>query len=345
MKLLTGSFLLFSLLTLTSVTLLNPTPEGGPKYGKISGVSVVSPPNKVDDGWTQDVNGISAEWVSILPYGFSYQGKPQVNYNLSRQWWGETFSGMRALIQHAHNNDLKVMLKPMVWVMGGWVGDFEMKSEEDWLKWEKSYRGYILEAAQIAAEEKVEMICIGTEFKVASRKREKFWRQLAKDVRKIFPGAITYAANWDEYKDIRFWDAMDYIGLDAYFPLAQGKTPDVKALKAGWEDPYQKLKLLHKVYEKPILFTEFGYRSVDGCGWQQWELEGISYSSKVNLQAQINAYQAFFEQFWGEEWFAGVFLWQWYTNDARSGGERNSDYTPQNKPAEALIRSWFEKQM
>ena len=32
---------------------------------------------------------------------------------------------------------------------------------------------------------------------------------------------------------------------------------------------------------------------------------------------------------------------QWYTNDKRAGGTKNSDYTPQNKPAEKLISSYF----
>lgn len=339
MKHILGISLVLSVLLLTGFS-SSPT---GPIKEKIGGVSLVSPPNRVNDAWTGSVSRISADWVSLLPYGFSYSGAPEVIYNLDRQWWGERFDGMTELIRHAHDNGLKVMLKPMVWIMGGWVGGFDLKTEKEWAIWEETYSGYILESARIAAAENVEMFCLGTEFKIASNTREKFWRKLIKEVREIYPGKVTYAANWDEFEGVRFWDALDYVGLDAYFPLVEAQTPDVKSLRDGWAKPFKKIQLLHKIYGKPILFTEFGYRSIDNCGWKQWELEGTPYNQKINHQAQNNAYQAFFERFWDEEWFAGVFLWQWYTNDARAGGEGNSDYTIQNKPSEKLIRSWFNR--
>ena len=319
--------------------------SGGPTKGKICGVSVVSPYTRVTDRWTQDVAGMSAEWVSILPYAFSTQGDPEVDFDLKRQFWGEQFEGMRELVQQAHKNGLKVMLKPMVWVEGGWVGGFDFRKESDWLEWEANYRAYIMETARVAAEEKVEMLCVGTEFKIASAKREKFWRQLIRDIKKSYSGAITYAANWDEFTQVRFWDQVDYIGLDAYFPLVVAKTPKVQSMKKSWNQPHKQIQLLNKIYGKPILFTEFGYRSINNCSWRQWEIQDVPFDKFVNLQAQSNAYQAFFEQFWEEDWFAGVFIWQWYTNDARAGGENNSDYTPQNKPAEELIQSWFNRQL
>ncbi len=318
-------------------------PPSGPVKKRIGGVSLVSPPNRVDDGWTDHVSHISADWVSILPYGFSHEGSPGLIYNLDKQWWGERFEGMTELIRHAHDANLKVMLKPMVWIVGGWVGGYDLKTETKWATWESAYSQYILESACIAQAENVEMFCIGTEFKVASNSREKFWRELIKEVRKVYSGPITYAANWDEYEGIRFWDALDYIGLDAYFPLVEAKTPDIKSLRAGWSVPFKKIQLLNKIFGKPVLFTEFGYRSIDNCSWKQWELETTPYNQKINLQAQMNAYQAFFEQFWDQEWFAGVFFWNWYINDNRAGGNGNSDYTIQNKPTEKLVQSWFDK--
>jgi hypothetical protein len=59
------------------------------------------------------------------------------------------------------------------------------------------------------------------------------------------------------------------------------------------------------------------------------------------LQAQVNAYQAFFEVFWEQDWFAGVFFWQWYLHHEQAGGLKNSDFTPQNKPASDLMKFWF----
>lgn len=310
---------------------------------KIGGVSLVSPPNQVDVSWTNSVKEIQAGWVAILPYGFSYKGKPNVAYNTDRQWWGERFEGMTTLIRHAKSQGLKVMMKPMVWVVGSWPGGYDLQNEQEWAEWEASYSNYILETAEISQREGVDMFCIGTEFKIASQERESFWRKLAGQVRQKFKGPITYAANWDEYEKVRFWDALDYVGIDAYFPLQDKHTPDVDALVHKWKEPAQKLELLHKIYGKQVLFTEFGYRSIDRCAWNQWELDTEPSTKDVNLQGQMNAYSAFFESFWNKDWFAGMFLWQWYTNDQRAGGLNNSDYTPQNKPAEELIRTYFGK--
>lgn len=316
---------------------------GGDVDAKIGGVSVVSPPSRVDNRWVDPVKHINADWVAVLPYAFSYVNNPRVSFNLDRQWWGERFEGMREIIRHAKQKGLKVMLKPMVWVSGSWPGDFQMGSEAKWKEWELEYAKYIASTARIAQQEGVDMFCVGTEFKIAARERERYWRALIDRVRSVYDGPVTYAANWDNFSRVPFWDKVDYIGVDAYFPLSERKTPSVNELKQKWAAPRRGLEHLHKVYDKPILFTEFGYRSIDACTWKQWELEKFRYTDRVNLQGQVNAYKAFFESFWKESWFAGVFLWQWYTNDQRAGGTGNSDYTVQNKPAEKLIADWFGK--
>lgn len=317
--------------------------DGDPVKSKIGGVSLVSPPNEVDATWTNSVHEINAEWVAILPYGYSYANSPEVIYNLKRQWWGERMEGMTQLIRQAKSKGLKVMLKPMVWVMGSWPGGYDLKDERQWAIWEETYSKYILETAAISQREGVDLFCMGTEFKIASVKREGFWRKLATRIRGVYKGPITYAANWDEYEKVKFWDVVDYIGIDAYFPLLDQQTPDVKGMMRKWNGPASKLQLLYKIYGKKVLFTEFGYRSINRCAWNQWELESVPYTQDVNLDGQVNAYTAFFEYFWEKDWFAGMFLWQWYTNDRRAGGLKNSDYTPQNKPAEELISSYFGK--
>ena len=43
------------------------------------------------------------------------------------------------------------------------------------------------------------------------------------------------------------------------------------------------------------------------------------YTKGVNMESQVNAYQGFFDYFWEKDWFAGMFLWQWYTNDVTTG--------------------------
>lgn len=42
----------------------------------------------------------------------------------------------------------------------------------------------------------------------------------------------------------------------------------------------------------------------------------------VNLEAQANALQAIHNQFWKEDWFAGGFIWKWFHNHDKVGGEK-----------------------
>lgn len=308
---------------------------------KIGGVSLVSPPRMVDASWTESVCRLNAGWVSVQPYAFSVQGQPIVHYGSNHQWWGERLDGARELIRHAHGNHLKVMHKPMVWIQGGWVGDYALQTEADWLTWEQSYTDYIVTHARMAEEEHVELFCIGTEFNAVVMQRPAFWRALIGEVRKVYSGQVTYAANWDNFHEVKFWDLLDYIGVDAYFPLSPDRVPSVRSLVRLWKEPGQKIQLFQKFYAKPVLFTEFGYRSIDHCAWKHWEFEHVPHHEQVNLDAQRNAYHAFFEYYWKQDWFAGVFIWQWYTNHAKAGGLDNSDFTPQNKPAEELICRWF----
>lgn len=331
-------YLLFGLLILpVLLTAVGPSDD----KKKIAGVSLVSPPRVVNGEWTESLCKVNAGWVSVQPYAFSYPNQSEVHYNGNRQWWGERTEGAAELVRQAHQNNIKVMLKPMVWVPGGWVGSYAMKTEDAWVAWEKSYTAYILENAALAQKEGVELFCIGTEFNEAVIQRPKFWPRLVADVRKVYSGPVTYAANWDNYKLVKFWDVLDYMGVDAYFPLSPKTIPNVAELKKLWSEPAREIELMHRYYKKPVLFTEFGYRSIDACSWKHWEQEHIPNNQQVNLKAQVNAYRAFFEYYWHLDWFAGVFIWQWYTHHESAGGENNSDFTPQNKPACEEICSWF----
>ena len=91
--------------------------------------------------------------------------------------------------------------------------------------------------------------------------------------------------------------------------------------------------------KKPILFTEFGYRSIDFTGKKPWDSKRVTGS--INLQAQKNGLQAIYNQFWNEAWFAGGFIWKWFHNYETNGGTLNNQFTPQNKPVELIIKNYY----
>ena len=105
----------------------------------------------------------------------------------------------------------------------------------------------------------------------------------------------------------------------------------------------QAIERIQKSYGKPVLITELGYHSsVDAAiePWT-WRVEADDASPQDRLQTQANCYEAFFRSFWDKPWFSGVYIWKWYPQHASCGGTFDTDFTPQNKPAERVMASWY----
>jgi hypothetical protein len=159
------------------------------------------------------------------------------------------------------------------------------------------------------------------------------------DVRKVYSGPLTYAANWDTYHKIAFWNELDFIGVNAYFPLVTAKTAGVDELKKAWLPIKKELNQFSDQFKRPILFTEYGYRSANNATGNQWE---IKRNAPVNHQAQVNGYAAFYKIFWNEKWVAGGFAWKWHFR-RNVDPSSNSAYTLQNKPAMKVLKKAYRK--
>lgn len=309
---------------------------------KIAGVHIESPKQSTHADYLKPLQRIAANWIAIVPFAFMEANEPEISYNDDRNWWGDTPEGIQNTAKLAKSNGLKIVLKPHFWVNGhGWAGQLEMNTKK-WELWEKNYEHFILDMATVANSLDLEMLCIGVEMKTAVIYRPSFWKQLIPKIRAKYKGKLIYAANWDNYTAIPFWNQLDYIGIDAYFPLSQETTPTKTELIAKWKTKKQKLANYSKRAKKPIIFTEMGYRSIDKGTWKQWEIENAPNNEHINLTAQQNAYEALFETFWNEPWFKGGFIWEWHPNDNSAGGTKNSNYTPQHKPVEQIIKKWYE---
>lgn len=324
--------LLFLYLLLQSCTAQN---------SKINGVSFVASGVPVNEQHTSPVVNINANYAAIMPFGFIKDLKhPKIAFNTDRQWFGETKSGAKQYAEQLKIKGIKIMLKPQIWVWRGeFTGYIKMETEVDWKTLEEAYSKFILEYADLANEINAELFCIGTELELFVENRPKYWDNLITEIKKRYKGKLTYAANWDEFKRTPFWNRLDFIGVDAYFPVSISKTPTVEECLKGWNAHKETIKGMSLKYNKPILFTEFGYRSVDFSGKEPWRSDRSMTS--VNLEAQTNTTKALFDTFWKEEWFAGGFIWKWYHDHETSGGKNNSRFTPQNKPVEELIKAHY----
>lgn len=309
---------------------------------KMNGVSFVASNTPVSIEAIQPVLNLNANWVALMPFGFmKTESETNIQYNSNRQWWGETKIGVSKTALAFHQQKIKTMLKPQIWIPnGGFTGHIEMKSEFEWIAFEKNYEKFILDYANVAQDNDFELFCIGTELNNFVVKRPDFWKQLIIKIKTIYKGKLTYAENWDTYKKVSFLLSLDYIGIDAYFPLSKEKTPTITDLETAWKPIKKEIKNLSSQFKKPILFTEFGYQSKDFTAALPWEHNN---NNGLNLIAQNNSLNAIFNQFWKEKWFAGGFLWKWYDNHSQSGGFTDKDYTIQNKPSEKIVKTIFKK--
>lgn len=308
---------------------------------KVNGVSFVASHEAVSQAHIAPILDIHASYASVMPYGFIPEPEtPEIFFNTERQMFGETKAGAKQYIELLHSNGIRVMLKPQLWIWRGlFTGNLEMQSESDWVLLEQNYADFILTYADLAAETEVDLFCVGTELKAFVKARPKFWTELIGQIRERFSGDLTYASNWDEYGDVPFWNELDFIGVDAYFPLSDQRTPSVDTLRKAWIPWKTKIQDLVTRTKRPVLFTEYGYRSVDHTARRPWEADRIP--GKINLEAQANANRAILETFWNEPWFAGGFVWKWFINHPVSGGSSDNRFTPQNKPAEQVLRTYY----
>lgn len=311
-----------------------PTP-----FEKINGVNFVSPKLKCKLNGIDSIKGINANWVSICPFAFLNKNSGKIEYNTTKNWWGDTKAGIIEEVKRARQNKLKVLVKPHYWLMGnGWAGNFDVEGKTK-MEWESNYKSYILYLATLCDSLNVEMLSIGTELKTYTSKHFEFFNELIDDVRKVYKGKLTYSANWDEYETITFWNKLDFIGVDVYFPLSDKKTPEVSELEIAWQKNSLNLKKISLRYNKKIIFTEYGYKSIDYAANKQWEFENTPKTENVNFTAQINSYTALYNTVWKESFIAGGFLWKWYNECDPI--KNNSDYTPQDKPVKYVIKKQY----
>jgi hypothetical protein len=257
-------------------------------------------------------------------------------------WWGESKEGISEGINLAKAQGIKTMIKPQLWSRDLWIGDMNYQTQAEWDSFHLDYTRFICYWAHIADSLQADMLCIGTEIKHSAMNHPAYWNQLIDSIRQIYSGPLTYAPNWDEYNQITFWDKLDYIGVDAYFPLIPDATPSVCDLKEAWLPFVDDIEQVHLQYNKPILFTEFGYLSLDGCAYQTWLLEKDRGSANINEQAQANAVQALLETFGEKDWWAGGFQWKWYSDILLSSRSYADDYTPQNKQCNEVLKEMYE---
>ncbi|MFE7131017.1 hypothetical protein ACFVIM_09165 [Streptomyces sp. NPDC057638] len=285
--------------------------------------------------YLRQIADTGARWVVFTPTWYQ-DGTDRSAMRAGEQTASDR--SVRRIIGLAHAAGLRVMLKPHVDLEdGGDRAGIRPRGEGAEDAWFAAYERFITHYAALAQELEVARFSVGTELAGTSGDTTR-WRRVIAGVRAVYRGPLTYAANYDEYARVRFWGALDLIGIDAYWPLSGEATTDPARLAKGWRPIVRELAAFAAEHNRKILFTEAGYASQRGTATAPYSW---TISRHPGEEEQSAAYQALLTAFEGREWWAGVCWWMW--DDWPESGEtaRKLAYTPHGKPAEDVLRRWW----
>ncbi len=239
----------------------------------------------------------------------------------------------RAALLDANAQGLATVLIPHLYLDSGeWRGRL---APSDLNVWWSNYFNFIEAMAELAQATGTSALSLGVELKSLSAKPETRARmfELAARIRRIYRGPLTYSANWDEAEDVAFWDGLELIGVNGYYPL---KPDPVR----GAESVARRLSALSAKFNRPVLILEAGYRASPLSHERPWEWpEDIE--PLVDEVAQAQAWAAVLESWMPAPGVRGVLIWVVPTDPDDPASEPRHGFNPLNKAAEAVIARAF----
>jgi hypothetical protein len=282
-------------------------------------------------------------WVALVPTW--YQTSVDATTIARKPAVTPTDEALRTCIRRAHSLGLRIFLKPHVDVeTGEWRGWITPRERAAWFA---SYTAMLTHYARLAQEEGVAALASGVELKTLEGETA-HWQHVIRAVRAVYSGLLTYAANHDTYQEVPFWEALDWVGIDAYFRIATTPTPTVETMLAHWRTHVQTIQTWrHRrgLAAKPVVFTEVGYVSAQGTARRPWWYPALCSAVQIDMAEQRDAYEALFRAVKDAAFIEGVFLW-WWDNPSTGdfwpeGLQWPCFFTPRGKPAFTILQDAY----
>ncbi len=296
-------------------------------------------------GWEWGSDGFCAEldelaklgvnWVSIHPYARiradgGIESRTQEG-DAAPEW-------ITRPIREAHARGISILVIPHVAYWGSpwsWRGAIEFAKPEDRARFFQTYGAFLARVARAAQD--ADGFSIGNELdRLIECEQE--WRAIIAELRPLTKAKLTYASNWCDYQRVPFWDALDAIGVEAYFPLSDKPDPSAAELAESWKGRITELRAVHQRTGKPVVFTEMGYTiSLEAASrpWADGHVRGAQHAAAEELQQRcLAAALAAIEP--EQEWLRGAFLWKWFV-----GNSRGESFRMQSPAMRAVIeKAW-----
>ena len=282
------------------------------------------------------LHALGANWVAIHPYAsIDADGTVRARRfdpDAPPEW-------ITRPIREAHARGLSILVIPHLAYWGSpwsWRGAIDLPDAAARARFFASYRTWITGVARAAKG--ADGFCVGNELELLAA-HEAEWRAVIAAVRAETDAKLTWAANWSGYEAVRFWDALDAVGVQAYFPLVERAEPTEEELRAAWRPVIERLRAFHARTKKPIVFTELGYRAALDAAREPWKFPEERGALRARAEVVQERCLAVALDVLAPErgWLRGAFLWKWFP-----GGAHRSENFLLDRPAlhAVLDRAW-----
>lgn len=279
--------------------------------------------------------------LAVVPYTFMRSPSVPAWLEIPTNPGAENDAATTYALRQANGRGWYTLLKPQIWVGGGsWPGEVDFATEAEWEAWFGYYTHWMTHYAVLAEWEGVNGLCVGTELVRSTVEHPERWRTLIGELRPVFRGEITYAANWgEEFKRLRFGEELDFLGLNAYYPLTTARTPGEAELARGVKSWLRPALAKAQDLGKPLVLTEVGFRSTT-TPWANPHAEAGERAA--DPAAQATAYSALRHAVVGSD-LRGMFVWKWPSYLGYNHRGEGTGFTPAGKPAAGVLERFYRE--
>lgn len=237
--------------------------------------------------------------------------------------------------REAHNRGMAVLLRPLLDEISlhpsHWRGTIQPANRDQWFQ---SYTSLLRTYGQAAGAEGVDVLDIGTEF-VSLQGDTPLWLALIQSVREVYHGKLTYSANWDSAYPA-FGQALDFAGVDAFFPLTAPTGASVNQLASAWQSWKAHLSDISRTTGRPVVLTELGVTAQAGSYQRPYQW---SYGTAFSPESQRRYYAASCQAL--KSTVSGMYWWAFDFYTRTLPLSLDPGYNPMDKPAEQEIGRCF----
>jgi hypothetical protein len=234
------------------------------------------------------------------------------------------------------------LLIPHLWVeTTGWRGEIDPGTPERWREYQQSYRRFVLRWAADAERFGADAFSIGVECKSWSGRFGPYWHALIADVRNTFHGHLTYSSNWDEVEDVLFWDQLDWLGVNAFYPLADQHDASYATYAERAEQAVTRVADFGERLGMPVVFVEIGYTTRPDAAVEPWLWPDGMQAVVVDEHEQARALVALGSAAAREPRLLGFYVWRYYANLDDVSQEAIWGFSPHGKLAEPALGAMF----